>query len=59
MCDKAVNRCFWHLFISMIGIKLNKYVTVVSKDPFMLVDWSDRYKTQRTCKEAVDDCLLP
>ena len=43
----------------MIGIKLKKYVTVVSKDPFMVVYWSNRYKTQRTCKEAVDDYLLP
>ena len=31
---------------------------VVSKDPFMLVYWSARYKTQRMCEEAVDDYLL-
>ena len=37
MCDKAVNRCFQHLFVFLIGMKLKKYVTVVSEDPFMVV----------------------
>ena len=30
---------------------------VVSKDLFILIYCPDRYKTQRMCDEAVDDCL--
>ena len=30
---------------------------VVLKDPFMLIDCSNRYKTQKMCDQAVDDCL--
>ena len=30
---------------------------VVSEDPFMLIYYPDRYKTQKMCDEAVDDCL--
>ena len=29
----------------------------VYEDPFMLIYCPDRYKTQKTCKEAVNDCL--
>ena len=31
--------------------------TVVSKDHFLVVYCPDKYKTQRMCDEAVDDCL--
>ena len=31
--------------------------TFVSEDPFLIVYCPDKYKTQRTCDEAVDDCL--
>ena len=41
----------------MIGMKLKKYVTVVSEDPFVVVYWSDRYETQRMCEEALDNSL--
>ena len=35
-----------------------KNVTVVSEDRFfLLIDCLNRYKTQRICDEAVDDCL--
>ena len=30
---------------------------VVSEDPFILIFCSDRYKTQKLCDEAFDDCL--
>ena len=30
---------------------------VVSEDPFWIVYCPDKYKTQRTCDEAVDDSL--
>ena len=30
---------------------------VVFEDPFLLVYYSDKYKTQRMCDEAVDDSL--
>ena len=30
---------------------------VISEDPFMLVYYPNRNKTQRMCSEAVDDCL--
>ena len=30
---------------------------VASEDPFLIVDCSDRYKTQRMCDDAVDDSL--
>ena len=30
---------------------------VIYEDPFMLVYCPDRYKTQKMCDEAVDDCL--
>ena len=29
----------------------------IFENPFMLVYCSDKYKTQRMCDEAVDDCL--
>ena len=29
---------------------------VASEDPFMLVYCPDKYKSQRMCDEAVDDC---
>ena len=28
----------------------------ISEDPFLLVYFPDKYKTQRMCDEAVDDC---
>ena len=30
---------------------------VVSEDPFLMVYCSDKYELQRSCDEAVDDCL--
>ena len=30
---------------------------VTPEDPFMLVYCPDRYKTQKMCDEAADDCL--
>ena len=30
---------------------------VVSEDPFLMVYCFDKYETQRSCDEAVDDCL--
>ena len=30
---------------------------VVSEDPFLIVYCLDKYKTQKMCDEAVDDCL--
>ena len=30
---------------------------IVSKEPFMLIYSSNRYKIQNMCDEAVDDCL--
>ena len=30
--------------------------TVVSEDPSLIVYCPDKYKTQRMCDEAVDDC---
>ena len=30
---------------------------VASADHFLLIHCPDRYKTQRMCGEAVDDCL--
>ena len=32
--------------------------TVVSEGFFLVVYWSDKYKTQRMCDEAIDDCLI-
>ena len=31
--------------------------SVVSQDPSLIVYCPDKYKTQRMCDEAVDDCL--
>ena len=31
---------------------------VVSEDPLLILYCHDRYKTQRICDEAVDDCLV-
>ena len=31
---------------------------VVSQDPFMLICSSDKYKSQKMCDEAGDDCLV-
>ena len=56
MCDKAANRCFLYLTLFLIGIKLNKYMTVVSEDPFLIIYCSNKYKTQPLCDEAVHDC---
>ena len=32
--------------------------TVVSEGFSLVVYWSDKYKTQRMCDEAIDDCLI-
>ena len=34
-----------------------KVVKVVSKEPFMLKYYLDKYKTQEMCDKAVDVCL--
>ena len=58
MCDEAVHRC---VFVS--DSIPDQYETqeifdiVVSLHPFLIVCWPDKYKTQRMCDEAVDDCL--
>ena len=56
MCDKAVNRCFfvfgsildWYEFYEMSD-------SIVSEDHFLIIYWSDKYKTQRMCDKDVDD----
>ena len=32
---------------------------VVSEDPFLLVDYPNKYRTQKMCDEVVDDSLAP
>ena len=58
MCDKTVNRCL--LVFDSIS---DQYKTqemwegVVSEDAFLIVYCPNKYKAQRMCDEAVDDCL--
>ena len=51
MCAKAVNRCFFFFFfiLFLIGIKLNKCVTVASEDPFWIVYCPDKYIKLKEC----------
>ena len=58
MCDISVNTCSF-IFNSVLGwFKTQEiYDRVVSKDSFMQRYCPDRYKTQKMCEEAVDDCL--
>ena len=58
MFYKAVNRCFLYLILFLINIKLKKYVTYLFLYIlFLIVYCLDKYKTQKICDEAVDDCL--
>lgn len=45
----------WNMFL--ISIKPKKCVSVVSEDPFLIVNFPDKYKAQRMCDETVDDSL--
>ena len=40
-----------------MDINLKKCVSVVSEDLFMMAYCPNKYKTQRMCNEAFDDCL--
>ena len=54
---KKVSRCFLYLILFLIGINLRKCETVVSVYSFLIVYCPVKYKTQKICDEAVDDCL--
>ena len=55
---KAVNRCFLYLLLFLIDIKPKKCMTeLFLKIPFLIVYCPDKYKTQKMCDEALDDCL--
>ena len=62
---KHVNKCvikqlinvFLYSILFLIGIKHKKCVSVASEDPFLIAYCLDKYKTQRMCDKAVDDCL--
>ena len=51
-----------NLFLHLFSIT-DRYETreicdrAIFEDPFMLAYYPDKYKTQRMCHEAVDDCL--
>ena len=57
MCHKAAHRCFLYLILFLIDIKLEKYVTVASLYPFLIVYCPDKYLTQTMRDEAVDGSL--
>ena len=62
MCYKAVNRCFFVIDSIPDQYKTQEishicYHVVVSSYPFLKVYCLDKYKTQKMCDEAVDDCL--
>ena len=48
---------FLYLILLLISIKPKKCVSVVSEDPFLIVNFPDKYKAQRMCDETVDDSL--
>ena len=41
-----------------IDLRLKKPVTEIFEDPFMLMYCPNRYKTQKMCDKAADDCLV-
>ena len=55
--DKAVNGCFLYLILFPISLKLKKCLRVKYEDPFLILYCPYIYKTQKTCNEAVDNCL--
>ena len=55
MCDKAVNTCCFFVFHPVPD--QYKCTNVIFEDPFILTYCPGRYKTQKMCDEAVDDCL--
>ena len=46
-----------YLILFLTNIKIKKCDRVVYKDPFSIVYCPDKYKTQRTCDETVDNSL--
>ena len=51
---------FMYFILFPINLRLKKYVAELfqaSKDCFKLVYYPDRYKTEKKCDEAFDDCL--
>ena len=46
-----------HLLILLINTKHNKFVTVLFLKTLFCKYVAKRYKTQKMCDEAVDDCL--
>ena len=57
VCDELVNRYFLYLILFLISIKPKKCVSVVSEDPFLIVNFPDKYKAQRMCDETANDSL--
>ena len=56
--DKAISRCFLYFILFPIDTRPKKYVTEVFPKIFLCYQiFSNRYKTQRKCDKAVDDCL--
>ena len=59
MCDEAVDRCFLYLILSLIGIKLEKFVTELF---LRILSWQyiyclDKYTTERMCDKGAADSL--
>ena len=49
---------YLYLFLFLISRKLKKYVAELFLIIlFMIINYPDRYKTQRMCDETADDCL--
>ena len=48
--------CIWFYSWSIYTQEMGG--TVVSEGFSLVVYWSDKYKTQRMCDEAIDDCLI-